>query len=148
MSIGKVLTICGLCLSFAACGGGSTGGGGRDGGVVLPPTPVDHTLAQLKPVTFSAGGYYGFEFLLPSAAQVSFSVSEQTTDTWNIGVFSNTEWTCYQSGSCNQAYTGAHSNVMNVTDTVAVPAGDWYLGFKCTNSIERCMINFNLDAEY
>jgi hypothetical protein len=105
-------------------------------------------LAQSQPATISAGGYFGFEFLIPSQATVSFSANETTTDTWDVAIFTATEWSCYQNGACNQAYAGVHNGVMQVSDTVVLPPGDYYLGFHCTNVFERCMLVYSIDALY
>jgi hypothetical protein len=153
MRMSRVLAISLFWLGSIACGGGTTGGGsgggnGGDGGGGSPLPPVDHTLAQSQPETFAAGSFYGFEFLLPAAASFSFSASETTTDTWNVAVFTPAEWVSYQDGSGNQAYAAAHNNVMQVSDAAELPAGDFYLGFRCTNAVERCMLVFDADAIY
>lgn len=149
MCIERVLAIFLFCLALVGCGG-DTGGsteGGSGGGGNAPP-PVGHTLAQSQSATFNAGSFYGFEFLLPTQASFHFSASETTTDTWNVAIFTPTEWISYQNGSGNQAYTGIHNGIMQVNDTVTLPAGDWFLGFRCTNVFQRCMLVFDADAVY
>jgi hypothetical protein len=153
MRIGRGLALCLVLFGLGACGrddgggsGGGGGGGGGDGGGT--PLPVRHVLAQSQPVTLSAGSNYGFNFLLPKEARFSFSASETTTDTWNVAVFTPTQWVSYMNGSGNQAYDGVHNNVMQVSDSVTLPKGEWYLGFRCTNSFQRCMFVFNADATY
>ena len=139
-------------LGLLGCGGdsgaGSGGGGGGGGNPYPTPTPTPHQLAMSQAATFSAGGLYGFEFTLPSAASVQFDASETTTDTWNIAVFNPAEWVSYQAGNGNQAWGGVHNHVASANDTVQVPAGDWFLGFKCDNAIERCMLLFDVNATY
>ena len=136
-----------FCLGITACGHSDGGSSGTlPGGSGNPVFAVDHTLALSQPVTISAGAFYGFEFQLPSTADVSFSASETTTDTWNIAIFSPAEWVSYQSGSGHQAEGGVHNGVMQAADSVTLPAGDWYLGFRCTNTFEHCVLSFNADA--
>jgi hypothetical protein len=140
-----------LCFGLCACGpdgSGGGGGGGGGGGFNPPPQPVTRKLAQSQSATFSAGGYHGFAFTLPSAASFHFSASQTTTDTWNVGVFKPAQWVSYQTGSSNEAYDGVHSGVMQVSDTVSLPAGDWYLGFRCNNVFQRCMLVYNAEATY
>lgn len=149
MRISKALVSSLFLIGLIGCGhsdpGGGGNGGGGDGGPVFP---VDHILAQSQPVTISAGSFYGFEFRLPASATFNFSASETTTDTWNVAVFTAAEWVSYQNGSGNMAYGGIHNGVMQVSDTVQLPAGDWFLGFRCTNVFQRCMLVFNADAIY
>jgi len=150
MRIARMLSISLFLFGLIGCGrtdtGGSGGGGGGGGGG--PALPVDHTLTQSQPVTFNAGAFYGFEFNLPAQATFNFSASETTTDTWNVAVFTPAEWVSYQTGSGTGAFGGIHNGVKQVNDTVLLPAGDWFLGFRCTNAIQRCMFVFNADAIY
>ncbi|MFO0580037.1 MAG: hypothetical protein U1A78_39190 [Polyangia bacterium] len=139
------LSACGPAEREGDGGGGSSGGGG---GTQPSPAPVTYKLAQSQPVTFGAGEFYGFSFRLPKAGSFRFSASQTTTDTWNVAVFTPAQWVSYQTGSGNQAYAGIHNGVMQVNDSVALPAGDWYLGFRCTNVFQRCMFVFNAEATY
>lgn len=127
-------------------GGGSGGGGSGGGGTV--PQPITRTLAKGQAVTFNAGGFYGLSFSLPTSALFEFSASQTTTDSWNVAVFTPSQWVSYQTGSGNMAYGGIHNNVMSVSDALTLPAGDWYLGFRCNNAFQRCMLIFNADATY
>ncbi len=141
-----------LPIGFAGCGGG--GGGNPDLRGINPdlrginPVPVDHMLAQAQATTFNAHAFYGFNFVLPAQASVNFSVSETTTDTWNVAIWNDTQWTSWQNGTANQPTADPHNNVMSVTDSATLPAGSWWLGFRCDNALERCMFVFNLDATY
>jgi hypothetical protein len=128
-------------------GGGPAGGGGGGGGGTLPQ-PVTYTLAKAQAATFNAGGYYGLSFSLPSTALFEFSASQATTDTWNVAVFTSAQWVSYQTGSGNMAYGGIHNNVMSAADSLTLPAGEWYLGFRCNNVFQRCMLVFNATATY
>lgn len=148
MRIVRMLAISLFLLGLIGCGRTNTGGSGYGDGGGGPPIPVDHTLTQSQPVTINAGGFYGFEFNLPTQATFNFSASETTTDTWNVAVFTPAQWVSYQTGSGNGASGGVHNGVKQVNDTVLLPAGDWFLGFRCTNTIQRCMLVFNADAIY
>lgn len=112
------------------------------------PLPVTHDLARERSATFAAGGNYGFSFSLPRSAAVSFSANQTTTDTWNVAIFTPQQWADYQAGTSNQAYAGVHNDVMQVSERVQLPSGDWYLGFHCTNLFERCMLVYSADATY
>lgn len=132
---------CGSCSTGAQCVNGQC----------QNPNPVAHQLATAMPATFSASAYYGFEFTLPVQADVSFTVNPASTgspDTWNVAIFNPTEWTSYQTGSGNQATAAVHNNVTSASDSATLPAGNWYLGFRCTNLVQRCMIAFALTATY
>ncbi len=132
---------CGSCPSGTTC----------NSGVCVSPNPVPHNLAVGKAATFNADAFYGLEFLLPVQATLSFAVvpaSTGTPDTFNVAIFTPTEWTSYQTGSGNQATAGAHNGVTSASDSATLPAGTWYLGFKCKNAIQRCMISFDLTATY
>lgn len=138
-------------LVLTACGrsdGGSDLPGTPGGSPNTPLPPVTHVLAQSQPVTISAGGTYGFSFRLPRTASLHFSASETTTDTWNVAVYSASQWASYLSGGDNVATDGIHNRVMQVSDTVTLPAGEWYLGWTCTNTFQRCMFVFNAEATY
>lgn len=141
------LLACSVALSVAACG--SSDGPGRD---PLPdpfvPAPVTHSLARATAATFNAGGFHGFRFSLPSSASVSFSANQTTTDSWNVAIFTPRQWADYQAGSANGAYDGVHNNVMQIADDVQLPSGEWYLGFRCNNAIQRCMLVYSVDATY
>lgn len=139
-----------LCLAFAACGDGTTGRDPGNTGIPTPPNPlpIKHTLAQSQSVTIPAGSTYGFAFTLPVSAYVNFSASETTTDTWDVAVFSAAEWAAYLNGTGSTPNRGRHSGVMQVADGITVPAGTWYLGFRCANTFQRCMFVFSADATY
>lgn len=138
-----------LCwLGALACGRSDGGSGGDGSGGVTPNPPVSHTLARSMPVTISAGAAYGFNFFLPTKATFRFSVNETTTDTWNVAVFTPAQWVSYQNGSGNQAFGGVHNGVMQAADSLTIPSGEWYLGFRCTNAFQRCMFVFDADAVY
>lgn len=134
-------------LAIAACGAVDDRSSG--GGTGTPPViPTTHKLVQSMPVTIAAGAYYGINFTLPRAATFRFSASETTTDTWNVAVFSPSQWVSYQTGSGNMATGGIHNSVMQVADSVSIPGGDWYLGFRCTNAFQRCMFLVSAEAYY
>lgn len=138
-----------IAYGLTACGPADRGdgvGGGGGGTQSFPPST--YKLAQSQSATFSAGGNYGFSFILPKAATFRFSASQTTTDTWNVAVFTPAQWISYQAGSGNQAYSRVHSGVMQVNDTVSLPPGEWYLGFRCNNAFQRCMLVFNAEATY
>ena len=139
-----------LCLALAACGDGTTGRDPGNPDIPNPPNPlpVKHTLAQSQSVTIPAGSTYGFAFTLPVSAYVNFSASETTTDKWDVAVFSAAQWAAYLNGTGNTAQGGIHSGVMQVADGLTLPAGTWYLGFRCVNAFQRCMFVFSADATY
>lgn len=139
-----------FCAGLMACGYEDTGRKttGGSGGSGALPIPLTYRLAQSQSASFSPGGFYGFSFILPKPATFHFSASETTTDSWNVAVFTPAQWVSYQTGSSNQAYDGVHNGVMQVSDTVSLPAGDWYLGFRCANAFQRCMLIFNAEATY
>ena len=156
MDMKSLLAVSLLWLGLGACGAedrgsgtgtGGSGGSGGSGGVPSLP-PAKHTLVLGQPVTISAGGTYGYNFQLPKDGTLQFSASQTTTDTWNVAVFTPAQWVTYQTGSGNQASGGVHNNVMQVSDAVVLPKGDWYLGFRCNNAFQRCMFVFNADITY
>ena len=143
----QTLTLSLGCFALAACGAVDDRSGG--GGTGTPPViPTTHKLIQSMPVSIAAGAYYGFNFVLPRAATFRFTGSETTTDTWNVAVFSPSQWVSYQTGSGNMATDGIHNNVMQVADSVSLPGGEWYLGFRCNNSFQRCMFVVSAEADY
>jgi hypothetical protein len=144
----KTLALAYGCFALAACGSVDDRGGGGSGTGTPSLFPTTHKLLQSMPVSIAAGAYYGFNFALPVAGTFRFSASQTTTDTWNVAVFSPAQWVSYQTGSGNMAYGGVHNNVMQAADSVSLPGGEWYLGFRCNNSFLRCMFVVSAEADY
>lgn len=139
-----LVLVAGLAISC-----GSQYGPGGDPRTEPPaPIPITRSLARAASATFDAGSNYGFAFSLPTSAAVTISANQTGTDTWNVAVFTPQQWADYQSGTVNQAYGGVHNSVMQVSDRVQLPSGDWYLGFHCDNVFQRCALVFNIEATY
>ncbi len=138
-----------VCFASTFVLGSLVGCGGSGGGSYYPSgnsTPTEHVLATSQSAPLFSG-YYGFDFTLPVDAEVTYSASSPTNDTYDIALFTAAQWVSFQTGSGNQAYA-PHNNTTAASDTATMPAGESYLGFRCTNLIERCGITFDLSATY
>lgn len=90
--------------------------------------------------------FYGVQFTVPAAA-VAYAASSPG-DTFNVGIFTPVDWAIYSNrGSGAQAYAG-RQNVRSANEGASLPAGTYYLGFYCTNLIERCAVTYAITAVY
>lgn len=138
----RITGLLGCAALLGACASNTNGGGGGGG--------TYETFASNQYETFAAGSTYGLSFSVPEYATVDFDVQCRSTtacDTFDVGVFAETEWNYFTAGEQASAY-GAETDVTTAGDSVQVPAGDYVFGFRCTNAIEHCQISFDLDASY
>lgn len=130
--------VCGL--SCGTCSGGQTCSAA---GACASTGPTNHTIGAERLPLFS--GYRGVTFTVP-AAIVAYNVTSPG-DTYNVGIFTAAEWTNYAAGGTARAYA-LRDNVRTAAETATLPAGNYVLGFRCRNLIERCDVTYALGANY
>lgn len=145
----------GLCLLIGACGSEGDGGypppSGGTGGTTQPPAPKDHTIQGETPgMTNANQGLSVGPFTLPTAANVTYSVTNRSTtspDHWDTGIMPMSELYYFQKGQPYKAF-GVKENVSSVIEVVEVPAGTYYLVIACRNVIEDCQFSYAISALY
>ena len=127
---------CGACASGQTCSAA---------GDCIAPTTTSHTLGSGVLPLFSTYGY--FRFTIPTQAAVGFSTTSSAGDTYNVAIFTPTDYVTYSTGRTANAWA-PHQNVTTVSDAAVLPAGTYYLGFYCTNLVERCAVSYSVVANY
>jgi len=112
-----------------------------------PPSPTVHTVAfRVSPPLFWSS--YGFSFSVPAQAFVAYDALSTAGDTFNVGIFTPSDWAVYANGGSGAEVWAPHYKTSIVTDGTSLPAGDYVLGFVCTNLLERCAVRFSISASY
>lgn len=141
----------GLSCGPNSCGTGSCGtcnsGQSCAAGVCTTPTPTTHDLGSGTAPLFS--NFYGFPFSVPASSIVAYSVTSGTTgDTFDVGIFSAADWAVYMGGGAGARAYAVHGMTSIVTDSATIPAGSYYLGFRCRNLVQRCQVSYAINARY
>lgn len=133
-----------------SCGVASCGscGAGRmcSAGVCAAPPPSLHEIASGRPPLFS--GYYGIPFTLPTTALVAYAAQSTSGDTFSVGIFDESNWAVFRTGGTGARAWAPHSSTSIASDTTTLSAGTYYLGFYCTNVIQRCQLGYAINATY
>jgi hypothetical protein len=107
---------------------------------------TDHDLGSGTMPLFST--YAAHPFNVPVNALVSYGVSSGSSDTYNVGIFTSANWTIYSSGATGAMAWAYHANITMGGGSAMLPAGSYYLGFYCTNLVERCNVSYSVHAVY
>lgn len=131
---------CGAC-SVGSCAHGTcttTGG------------PTTHAIGSGATDLWAAGTAYAIgPFAIPVAGTVSYSTSTTTGDTYDVAIMDAANWGVYSSGGSGAAGYAIHNNTSIASDSASVPAGTYYLAFRCDNLIERCLVtSYSISATY
>lgn len=130
--------------SCGTCGSGETCT--AEGTCITPMvTPTAHSVAD-----GATGGfpyYFGVPFTVP-ASRVGYSVNSPSGDGFTVGIFTEVNWAIYSNGGTGAVAYASHGPVTSFADAATVPAGTYYLGFRCTNLIENCSIRYAIAATY
>lgn len=130
---------CGTCESGQTC---SASGACTTAAIM----PAAHVLAEGSSPLFSQN--YGVEFTVTvPSGRVQFSAESPSNDTFHIGVYAPDDWVMQLSGRPSSA-VAYHRDVRTVTDSLSLPAGTYYLGFTCTNLIQRCAVRHTIYSIY
>jgi hypothetical protein len=124
---------CGTCDSSQSCASGTCV---DPGGRVIASNATAYALA---------GGYTGVFFALPSPGTVRLTAS--STGTFQLGVFTTSDWTVFASGQASGAYLLTNPTP-SVVEVLRLPAGTFTLGFRCTNATDACTIRYSAVATY
>jgi hypothetical protein len=148
----------GTCVSNCSCAGRTCGPNncGNSCGTCLAPAtclptgycsnPTVHTVAlRVSPPLFYS---YSFSFSMPTQAFVAYDALSTDGDTFNVGIFTPDDWAVYANGGSGARVWAPHYKTSTVTDGANLPAGNYVLGFACTNLIERCAVRFSISAAY
>jgi hypothetical protein len=120
---------CGSCRSDETCGAA---------GACVPLSPTDHTLASGASPLFN--DFYGVPFSVPVPASVGYAAQTTTGDTWDVGIFTASDWAVWMSGGTGARAYAFHMMTSIQNDAAALPAGSYYLGFHCRNLVQRCAV--------
>lgn len=159
----------GVCVAPGAtpctpsCAGATCGASDRCGGQCFGPCPSGQTCSGVTPACAApmtgptthdaASGrtplfpsFYGVPFTVP-ASTMGYAVSSPS-DTFNVGIFTAAEWTNYAAGGQARAYI-LRENIRTASEVAPpLPAGNYVLGFRCRNLIERCIVTYAVTAYY
>lgn len=110
------------------------------------PVPTTRTIASGSVPLFDHNGWV--RFTLPTSADVSFTTYSTDNDTYRVGIFTPTDWVTFTSGGTAHPYAFQASATSSRGSVPGLPAGTWYLGFNCTNLVQRCAVNYTVTATY
>lgn len=129
--------------------GWSPGEGGPSGSPPQPepePDPVEYEIVSDYRETF--GYFHGFNFTIPEDAEVHYEVVSPDRDLFDTAIFTPAQWVSYQNGAGNQVECCVHLNDPVISESVRLPAGEYFLGFSCNNRVFNCTVRYWISATY
>ena len=127
---------CGTCTGGRTCSIGVC--------VATAPTPTIHSITSGSAPLFS--NFYGVPFTVP-ASRAGYAASSPG-DNFNVGIFTAADWAIYSNGGAGARSYAFRENVRTANELAEVPAGNYVLGFYCTNLIQRCAVTYAINAYY
>lgn len=115
-------------------------------GVCTTPaaTPSIHSITSGTAPLFS--NFYGVPFTVP-ASRAGYAASSPG-DNFNVGIFTVADWAIYSNRGAGARAYALRENVRTANELAEIPAGNYVLGFYCTNVIQRCAVTYAITAYY
>ena len=122
---------------------------GGPGNPASNAVPTNHPVFSAEYADIGHSAYFEGTFSLPADSTVSYTITDRGAgDTWNVGIAPASELMAFESGRQQWQAYAAHNGVGGISDSVAVPAGDYALALRCTNAFNHCQFTVDLSATY